>query len=427
MLPPTRIAIFNVKYSPNLGDGIIAECLEFALKSQLPGASVFSLDLAGRKNWASEGEGRSRALKLALLDRMPRWLRDLSITAMIGQKLYRHLLPQWRSALKNADFVVFGGGQLIQDGNLNFPLKLAAAARECRARSLPTAVFGVGAAKITSRFGRKLISSLVSSPGSFHIAARDKQSAANLSALGCTPVLCRDPGLLASKLWPASPRSPRVRPLVGVCITHPAVLSHHADKHSGKKEPNALELYRTMISQLVSNGYDVLCFTNGAFEDELFVPSVVKGLGGGKGAGGSVRVAARSRNPRELAQLIGSLDTVIAHRLHATIVAYSYGVPAIGFQWDSKLDAFFESVRFDDHVMAFNADTVKTIASRVHSAIKRGVSPIFRDQVLSETSAGIKALTDAMTDRSRKIVTRHQLAHGGYEIRSAYSGASPAP
>jgi hypothetical protein len=43
-----RIVIFNVKYSSNLGDGLIALCLESAIRTALPGAAVDSQDLAGR-------------------------------------------------------------------------------------------------------------------------------------------------------------------------------------------------------------------------------------------------------------------------------------------------------------------------------------------------------------------------------------------
>ena len=46
-------------------------------------------------------------------------------------------------------------------------------------------------------------------------------------------------------------------------------------------------------------------------------------------------------DPGELAHAIARFDCVLAHRLHACIVAYSYRIPAVGFAWDRKLDSFF--------------------------------------------------------------------------------------
>ena len=43
-----KIALLNVKFSPNLGDGLLSECLERELAEALPGATVVSIDLAGR-------------------------------------------------------------------------------------------------------------------------------------------------------------------------------------------------------------------------------------------------------------------------------------------------------------------------------------------------------------------------------------------
>ena len=144
---PTRgiaVTLFNLKYSPNLGDGIIAECLERELGQRLPGANIKTLDLAGRSRWETP-RGGARIAILTLLQRAPRWLGDLLVSIALGATL-RRLRPRWGEVLRHTDVAVFGGGQLIQDADLNFPLKLAAAAAECRLHHIPIVIFGVGAA-----------------------------------------------------------------------------------------------------------------------------------------------------------------------------------------------------------------------------------------------------------------------------------------
>jgi polysaccharide pyruvyl transferase WcaK-like protein len=416
-----HIVIFNVKFSPNLGDGIIAECLEHALREQFPGATVSSVDLAGRQSWTAAQGGRSRAALLAMLDHMPRWCRDTVVMAVLGRRVRGHLLPAWRRSLERADLVVFGGGQLIQDGDLNFPLKLAAAASECHRRGLPLAIFAVGAARSTSKVGHSLLSQLLRSPDCIHLAARDAQSVANLATLECSARSCRDPGLLASQLWPAPARPRRGRPLVGICVTHPAVLRHHSDRGSRSRGADAVNLYGAMLRQLVADGYDVVCFSNGAAEDELTLSVVMDRVPLSEKLGRQVTFASRSADPGELARLIARFDVLVAHRLHAAIVAYSYGIPSVGLFWDSKLAAFFTSVNRSDHVASFDEESARSIGGRVRAALAEGVDRATHARVLYETSDAIERLARdlmAALDPARQVGTAR---------RGALPGREPAP
>ncbi|HEY9235147.1 MAG TPA: hypothetical protein VIP08_08945, partial [Phenylobacterium sp.] len=61
------IAVANVKFSPNLGDGLLAECLEAELARG--GAQTLAIDIAGREAF---GEGlRNRRAILSLLEMAP--------------------------------------------------------------------------------------------------------------------------------------------------------------------------------------------------------------------------------------------------------------------------------------------------------------------------------------------------------------------
>ncbi|MBM1175446.1 polysaccharide pyruvyl transferase family protein [Microvirga arabica] len=395
-----HILIFNVKFSPNLGDGIIAECLELTLANKIPGAIITSVDLAGRQEWAVTQSGRSRALQLRVLDSMPQWLRHATVALAVSQRLYR-VLPKWRKKIADADVAIFGGGQLIQDTDLNFPLKLAAAARECYRAALPLAIYGVGAAKITSRSGAHLLSNLLRSPAKIYAAARDRESVANLAALGCQSDLCRDPGLLASVVWPHSRCRNGSKPLVGLCVTHPAVLRHHATSGNCEVQVDVLDLYLQIISELNRNGFEVLCFTNGAMEDEIALAALSKLAGREHSADRGVKFAKRPDKPQVLVERIANMDVVVAHRLHAAIIAYSYGVPAIGLRWDAKLDAFFHSIERSDYLADFNQTFVSTVVHFVHSALEAGIDRSAHDRIIDEADRGVERLAHAiMEDRN---------------------------
>jgi polysaccharide pyruvyl transferase WcaK-like protein len=159
---------------------------------------------------------------------------------------------------------------------------------------------------------------------------------------------------------------------------------------------NAMATYKEIAIRLAKDGFDVLCFSNGAAEDQMAMSMLAEQLQSSAEWGRHISFAQRPRDPRDLAQLIADLDIVIAHRLHAAIVAFSYGVPAIGLRWDSKLDAFFESVHRSRYLADFDEAIVKTITSRVQVTLAEPNCEELRAQVMKEAYDGIKTLTEAL-------------------------------
>ena len=156
----------------------------------------------------------------------------------------------------------------------------------------------------------------------------------------------------------------------------------------------------------MSGGFDVRCFTNGAGEDEKLLAAARHQLLEVDHYGKHVTFARRCETPLELSQLIATCDAIVAHRLHATIIAYSYRVPAIGLRWDDKVPAFFESVGRGAYVVEFDNDNVIQIAVSVSTAITEGIDAKVHARVLSETVRGIDRLVDAMEKHDR-ILCQH--------------------
>ncbi len=53
-----KIVVFNVKYSENLGDGLLAQCIEAGLIRGAGHIEVETIDLAGREGFGMGGSGR---------------------------------------------------------------------------------------------------------------------------------------------------------------------------------------------------------------------------------------------------------------------------------------------------------------------------------------------------------------------------------
>ena len=387
-----KVAIFNVKYSANLGDGVIAECLEHAL-GKGTGWEIVGIDLAGRTRWAPPRRARWRARLLKLLKALPSPARDAIVSMVLGRHVRQVLAPAWRSALVDADFAVIGGGQLFQDGDLNFPLKLAGASGACEAQGVPFAVFAVGAGPQHSRQGAAMFKALLDCPLLQHVAVRDERSRERFGGLGVEAEIALDPGLLAASLWPAARRRSTPRH-VGLGITHGSVLAYHASQgavESGEGD-GTVRRYGALVRQLLDDGHRVTCFTNGAGEDEEAMGELARLLGAEDVHGGRLRFQPRAETPRALARFIAQCDLVISHRLHASILAYAYAIPSIGLAWDDKVPAFYNLIEAPDRVLSLGEVPPAEVAALAGAALAEGVDEARHGVVLEMAEHGVGRL-----------------------------------
>lgn len=345
----TRIVLFNVKYSPNLGDGLLSECLERELRRSLPECDVVSIDLAGRAAYPSS-HGATRGLALALLDRCPPGIRMVAARIMLEILLVLRLRRHYRAGLDGAQAIVVGGGNLLTDADLNFPLKVAAALNQAARASLPVAVYAVGVAPRWSDAGTRLFADALAQSRLVMAAVRDHRSQtawnahfANRDIVPAQVVV--DPGILASLHYPSAPRSGSGRK-VGFCITDPLAVRYHSDTAAAATLD---DWYPAALRSLVEHGFEVALFTNGSPEDRHYLDSRLHAWV--RHAKGAVTLSRSFESPCDLAFLVSGCDAVIGHRMHACIAAHSFGVPTIGLRWDVKLDSFSSLAGRSSHLI----------------------------------------------------------------------------
>lgn len=376
-----RVALFNVAYSANLGDGLISINLVRALQRNRPDVSVDVIDLAGRSHY---GEGASRrSLALAMLKFMPPMIRVKAVKCVLGSKL-RSLRPSWRAAVSRSDVVVIGGGNLLADADLNFPMKISTAAAEARMAERPLAVFGVGVADNWSKEGRKMFEAALAGAPLAYASVRDERSAhlweKLLSHAGAAPArVCGDPALLSEALVPVTRADAGSRPRLGVNICHPDELQLHADE-TMRSVLDLGEWWVEFIRLAVTN-FDVTLFTNGSAMDEDYLSSLTRMLSSDENGW---RVAPRPTSPEVLAALVADCDVLIGHRLHAHIAGYAYGVPTVGLTWDAKLKSFFEGVGRERFVLRTGVDSPQDALALILSACVQGVDPVARRRIIDQ-------------------------------------------
>lgn len=393
-----KVGIFNVKYSPNLGDGLLSECLERQLEQCNPAIETIAIDLAGRIGYGPPR--RFRAPLLRLLNILPRFVRQFLANIVLGHFMRRKLSLQYRQGLAQCDAVVVGGGNLFADADLNFPIKINAALAEANNRDLPVAVFGVGVSAGWSTQGHKLFESGLTSARLVMAAVRDLRSKALWDELLDDRILrseiVRDPGLLAAFHYPRGAPAASGK-LLGLCITDPAVLLYHSSSGVGGVDA---QWYGNAIVALRHAGFEIVFFTNGSIEDRLFLDAHLdewKTM-----AGSGVSRAPDFAVPADLVKFLSSCNIVVAHRMHACIAAHSFAIPTLGLSWDLKLDSFFDITGRSRYMVDTSTIAANTLADLAIDAVEEGVDQVAHRDLLDATRNDVAKLAEALVSRGPK-------------------------
>jgi polysaccharide pyruvyl transferase WcaK-like protein len=392
------IATLNVKFSPNLGDGLLAECLEAELRANGDDVRTVAIDLAGRKSYG-EGGVRHRRAVMAMLDGAPKPLRRAAVGSILGWTVNRRLRPSWAAIMRAADAVVLGGGNLLADADLNFPLKVAGALGEASAAGLPIGVYGVGVSDNWSARGRSLFQSAFREADLVHSAVRDERSRRlwdrDLTSVGAPKAdLCRDPAVLVARHFPPTPRADRTSPHVGLGLTDPLALRYHAQR--GADEEAMTAWLAELVRQIDGLGWRVRLFTNGSPEDVAYARRAWPRLAAAAKAQ-TLEPAVTFDRPAELAAFISGLDLVLAHRMHACICAYAYGLPHVGFAWDVKLQSFFQSVGRGDYMVDPQRSAPAAAAALAVRALSEGLDRTAHAACLADARSDIARLYRALS------------------------------
>lgn len=346
--PSTRgLVICTLRYSDNLGDGVIGDCLEYMIGRVEPGRTVYHLDMAGRQGFAPPGDGSTNGFK-SVFYKTPDQLRFLLTLAAWPLIIRPKITAAWNAVVPKKDFdLVFGGGHMLTDIALNFPLKLSLVAKLAREAGARVALNAVGATSRWSGLATTLFRKSLADPSVVYASVRDEDSfnsiRNNLPSVASKFEVTVDPGVWAADAYGVArnPQPDLSRLTIGVGISHPAELASYADDKGSFTQSSLLDYWLDLIGLLRSQGHDVTLFTNGSAEDEHFLRHIVGEMKRTR-PDVTFSVAPRAATPADLVRTIAGFDGLIGHRLHANIVAFSLGIPTVCLVWDKKVLAFAE-------------------------------------------------------------------------------------
>ncbi|MFN4098270.1 MAG: polysaccharide pyruvyl transferase family protein [Pararhodobacter sp.] len=378
-----KTVLFNCKYSENLGDGLIVEALEGGIRSERPDATVVSCDLAGRRDYGHVVT-HNRASKLRYLQALPPRLRRASVAAVMLPRI-RSFSLRWREELRDADLAIIGGGQLFQDDDLNFPLKVGALLKLCAEMNKPVAVHGVGVSAEWSPVARSLFRRLRQT-NCLWISVRDEDSRAawlhHFPGDGLPPPsVVPDPAMLINPELRQRPDA------VGVNVVHPAILAHHIPGDGSGMA--SVAFYTGLVDYILQAGLRVVLFTNGASEDEQHLDAVMAALGERP-----VSRAPRARVPGDLVAVQSGFAAMVGYRLHASILSYRLGIPCVGLGWDRKLQSFYGETGRSEFFVPKTAATPVQVGTVLIKALDAGIDAQSIRATISAARKGLQQMLD---------------------------------
>jgi polysaccharide pyruvyl transferase WcaK-like protein len=336
-----RIAVCGEIYSANLGDQAIHACLLHLLKRIDPSIETISLDLSGRTGLHTGFQEKpGLRQQIAGWQSIPFMNPAYAAANAVYQtvRLKRVYAGPWGQQLRQVHSLVIGGGQLLMDDGLNFPLKVAGAADQAHRLGLPIHFSACGVGRSWSTMGKRLFSNALSTAAS--ITLRDHLSSQHLeqNLPGIQHKVTFDPAIWAADVYPALSKN-NPADFIGLCVIHQD--AYNARSLQGRTHAKAwMQNWLNLISALLDTNKPILLFSTGSpadqrFADALFRQACQRGFRG-------VELAAWPSDVADLLNTMHRCGVVISTRLHAAVLANAYGIATIGMVWDEKVRAYYE-------------------------------------------------------------------------------------
>lgn len=391
-MPSFVIRVFNVKYSPNLGDGLLSECLEQTLSRHLGGADVQSLDLSGRTAWSFDNKLSLRPLLLGGLQHIPGPARIALLKKAHEVLTIPKVREHYRAGSQGATAFVIGGGNIVTDLDLNFPAKVSTALEVAAERAVPVFFYGVGVGSHFSATGQGMLRAGLDNVQVGGVFVRDEKSRSNWDrffAGGNVPKaqVVRDPGLLVANVYKVEPVT-RSQKQVLLGVISPVAINYHSPVRISAAD--LLTWFTRTALKLRDDGYEVVFFNNGSPEDRAFMTRL-KALPELGGLG-----FVNCESVQGLCETIGKADIVVAHRMHALIASYAYGVPFVALNWDEKLVSFLDSVGLGHWLFRPEAQAPEDGVALIRQVLETGINKAEHARVLAEADDGIGWLAAAL-------------------------------
>ncbi len=347
----TKIALFGFVNDTNIGDQVICDTYNNLIQNEYKNVSTSCYDLIYDKN---------------IFARIV-----LKLSKFISRKLYMLISVQFAKcsymnmAIGNDVIVVVGGGMIkykAQECYVYMPGLIQAAEK----LNIPIILNSVGVEGYDETdFRCKYLKRNLNRDIVKMITTRD-----DISTLGYYTTnqniytdLTADPALFADITYDIYQNIDSNA--IGVGLIRGGIFQDYGIDFS---ERQIIDMYVGIINKLEDEGRTYVLFTNGLYADYELGLKVLSELGK---TIDELPISVPN-NSKELVQIISSCKAIIASRMHATIIAYSLNIPAIGLVWNDKLPLFGQNINSPENFLTIDKFDADTIYSSLLKSIDKG-------------------------------------------------------
>lgn len=354
-----RIVILGEKYSHNLGDGVICQCVEAFIRQNAAEKEIISLDLSCRKDYDDIYHFPLSGIQRIKNAVNSRFFALGPVKKFIRKKMGEQLYTYWKwyrqqsetvkrlCQTHQADLVVFAGGELFKDYFLFYirdfvrhytkqGAKIWFNACGCDSKNIP--YVSQHFQKILNNAGVKRVTTRSSAESCCNLIAPSQY------------MFIPDPVICAASVFERSEQEH----MVGLGIMCLDGISDDREK--------LLAFWSDVVTQLKEQNIPFKLFCNGADEDFLFAQQLVAYLGLPQDY-----LLPPPHTPQELVSQITRFERICSFRMHSLIIAYSFGIPFVGLGWDQKLYDFAEYVNLPGQICDWRMEEAKDILKKMFS------------------------------------------------------------
>lgn len=350
-----NVVVFGEIFSPNIGDGVIYNSLEYLFS--LKNIKTSPSDLSGLKQWENNTEETTpkpinilhKSLRIPI--RKIKFLRRIysALNWFIFKR--KKISPIWEDIIASSDGVIIGGGQLLTDINFGFTPKIYEISRLAKKHKKPLAFFGCG----VGSNGWGLLSRYMYGAAlhyAKYVSCRDESSAKIIKGYfpNFNVYVHPDPDFIISYLLKEKNSKKTINPTsIGFNFQDANHFRNFVPNLKKLTDEEYIRFWVSIISSAYNSGYQVSIFSNGDPEDYKFAKAVHFKL---KNLGYNITLYPRPLKPVELIKIINNFANVIATRMHAGIISYALGNQPLAISWDKKVDGVWNSLGLGEFVVS---------------------------------------------------------------------------
>ena len=333
-----RIVLLAARYSMNLGDDVIYDCVLDACK-QVSGYETVGISISGLKGYRDKDDNgnirKGRSIKDVLRS------NEIYRCLVKIKGCFRILSTLKDLRLDSSDIIVFAGGQLFFDYFI--PL-LFSAVKYAKGKKIKVIFNCCGMGPINA-FNHRLLKNTLSSRNVVSITIRDSE-AMFMELFGKSVKRVQDPAINCNKVYSITHKEPSNKVGIGIIAMENLRL-----RGINLSYEDYSKIILLVIEICKRHDKEVELFTNGDVKDQKFLENLVaeNNING-------ISIARRSVRPDALVNLINSYKCIFSFRLHSHIIASSYNIPTLGFVWDEKVSDFFTSINRNDFTVPLKGE-----------------------------------------------------------------------